>query len=73
LVTEAELFAATSNALDMMYLNIILESISLKVELPMILDMDNKGGVDLVNNFSCGKMTHQIETRKYYLRELKSK
>jgi hypothetical protein len=32
----------------------MLESIGLKVELPMILEMDNKGAVDLVNTFSVG-------------------
>jgi hypothetical protein len=46
----------------MMYVKRILESIRLKVELPMILEMDNKGAVDLVNNFSCGGRTRNIET-----------
>jgi hypothetical protein len=45
-----------------MYMKRILESIELKVELPMILEMDNKGAVDLVNNFSLGDRTRHIET-----------
>jgi hypothetical protein len=56
-----------------MYVNGMLEPIKLKVELPMILEMDNKGAVDLVNNFSVGGRTRHIETRQYYLRELKAK
>jgi hypothetical protein len=70
-VTEAELFAATSNAQDMMYVKRLLESIRLRVHLPMILEVDNKGAVDLVNNFSVGGRTGHIETRQYYIRELK--
>jgi hypothetical protein len=70
-VTEEELFAATSNAQDMMYVKRLFESIRLRVHLPMILEVDNKGAVDLVNNFSVGGRTRHIETRHYYLRELK--
>jgi hypothetical protein len=71
LVTEAELFAATSNAQDMMYVKRLLKSIILRVHLPMILEVDNKGAVDLVSNFSVGGRTRHIETIQYYLRELK--
>jgi hypothetical protein len=72
-VTEAELFAATSNAQDMVYVKRILESIRLRVHLTMILEVDNKGAVDLVNNFSVGGRTRHIDTMQYYLRELKEK
>jgi hypothetical protein len=70
-VTEAELFASTSNAQDMMYVKRFLESIRLRLHLPMLLVVDNKGAVDLVNNFRVGGRTRHIETRQYYLRELK--
>jgi hypothetical protein len=73
LVTEAELCAATSNAQDMMYAKRILELIKLKVEPPMILEMDNKGAVDLVNDFSVGGRTRHMDTKQYYLIELKAK
>jgi hypothetical protein len=70
-VTKADMFAATSNAQDMMYVKRLLESIRLRVHLPMILEVANKGALDLVNNFSVGGRTRHIETRQYYLRELK--
>jgi hypothetical protein len=54
LVTKVELFTATRNAQDMMYVKRFLESIRLRVHLPMILEVDNKGAVDMVNNFSVG-------------------
>jgi hypothetical protein len=48
-VIKAELFAATSNVQDMMYVKRILEPIKLEVKLPMIiLEMDNTGAIDLV-------------------------
>jgi len=43
----------------------------LRVELPMILEMDNKGAVDSINNDSVCCTTSHKETRTYYLRELK--
>ena len=70
-VTEAELIAATKTAQDMMYVKRLLESINLRVEMPMILEVDNKGAVDSINNYSVGGRTQHMETRQYYLRELK--
>ena len=44
----------------------------LQVKLPVILEMDNKQAVDLVNNYSVGGRTrHHTETRQYYLCKLK--
>jgi len=72
-VTKAELIAATSNAQDMMYVKRLLESMNLQVKLPMILEVDNKGDVDLIHNYSVGGRTRHMETRQYYLRKLKEK
>ena len=49
----------------------ILESLNLKVKKPMILYIDNKGTVDLVNNWSVGGQTRHVDVRMYFLRELK--
>ena len=49
----------------------ILESLGLKVKLPMILCIDNKGAVELANNWTVGGRTRHIEVRQYFLRELK--
>eukprot|EP00956_Cyclotella_meneghiniana_P017441 scaffold28424_cov41-Cyclotella_meneghiniana.AAC.1 len=43
----------------------------LKVKLPMVLEMDNKGAVDLANNYSVGGRTRHVDARFFYLRELK--
>jgi len=71
LVTEAELIAATSNAQDIIYLKRLLESVGLKFALPMLLESDDQGTVDLVNYYSVGGHTRHMETRQYYSQELK--
>jgi hypothetical protein len=43
----------------------------LKAKLPMILKMDNKGAVDLANNWSIGGCTKHVDVRQCFLRKLK--
>ncbi|MEM9078894.1 MAG: Ty1/Copia family ribonuclease HI [Bacteroidota bacterium] len=70
-VTEAECVAGTSCVQDMMYGKRFLELIGLKVKLPMTLYMDNKGGVDIFNNWSIAGNTRAVSIRFAYIRELK--
>jgi hypothetical protein len=49
-VTEAETAAGVTEAQDMVYCHNVLTSLGLKVKLPMVLEMDNKGAVDLANS-----------------------
>ena len=70
-VTEAEQAGCVTCAQDMVYHKNVLESIGLQVELPMILECDNKGAVDLANNWSSGGRTRHVDVRQNYLRELK--
>ena len=72
-VTEAELVAATNCAQDMLYIKKVLNSLGLRVELPMILYVDNKGAKDLMNNWSVGGRTRHVEVRYHFLRELKER
>ena len=70
-VTEAKLFAATQCAQDMRYVMHILEGAGLKVKKPLELRVDNKGAIDLINNYSIGGRTKQIDVHQYFLRDLK--
>ena len=70
-VTEAESGAGVTTAQDMMFTYRLLTSMGLKVKLPMLLEMDNKGAVDLANNYSVGGRTRHVDVRFFYLRELK--
>ena len=71
LVCEAEQTAGVLSAQDMLYVRHILELMGLKVKLPMILDMNNKGAVDLANNWSIGDHTKRVDVRQCFLQELK--
>ena len=70
-VTEAELYAGVSTAQDMLYIKNVLESMKLKVQLPMVLEIDNQAAVHLANNWSVGGRTRHIDVRQCFLRELK--
>ena len=70
-VTKAELMAGVQCAQDMLYVKRVLESMGLSVELPMVLKIDNSGAVDLANNWSAGGRTRHIETRMFFLRDMK--
>ncbi len=68
---KAELNAAVLCVQDMLYQKNTLESIGLKVEYPMVLEMDNRGAIDLINSFSVGDCTQHINVKQCFLRELK--
>jgi len=70
-VTEAELVSATQCAQDMLFDMRVLESMGLKVKKPMILEIDNKGAVDLSHNWSIVGRTRHDSIRQSFLRELK--
>jgi hypothetical protein len=46
---------------DMLYQKNTLESIGLKVEYPMVLEMDNRGAINLIKSFSVGGCTQHID------------
>ena len=70
-VTEASLIATVTVVQYMIYVMNLLNSFELKVELPMVIEIDNKGSVDLINNWSVSGRTRHIDAKKNYLRELK--
>ena len=71
LVTEAKLYAATMCAQDILFIMCILEAIGLKVKKPMILEIDNKGAKDLIDNWSVDRRMQHVEVKQLLLRELK--
>ena len=70
-VTEAETIAVVQCVQEMIYCKKVLESIKLKVELPMIINTDNQGAVDLINGWSTTGGTKHMDVRVMFLRELK--
>ena len=53
-VAESESVSATECAQEMLFNMRVLELIGLKVKKPMILEVDNKGAVDLSHNWNVG-------------------
>ena len=72
-VTEAVLVAATHCYQEMLYVKKVLELIKISVQLPMVLQMDNKGAKDLINNSSVGGQTRHIDVCYLFLRKAKEK
>jgi hypothetical protein len=56
-VTSAELVSVTQCAQDILIILRVLESMGLKVKKPMVLEIDNKGAVDLSHNWSISGRT----------------
>jgi len=69
-VTEAEMVSATQCAQDMLFVMRVIESMGLKVSKPMILEVDNKGAIDLAHNWSVSGRTRHDSVRQNFLREL---
>ena len=70
-VSCAEYVAGADCAQEMLFQYRILTSIGLQVELPMVLEMDNKGAIDLANNWSASGRSRWIDVKYHFLRELK--
>ena len=70
-VTEAELIQIVECAQDMLYVWCLLMDMGLKVTLLMILESDNQGAIDIVNNWSSSGQTRHIDCRLKFLREMK--
>jgi hypothetical protein len=69
-VTPAEFVSGTQYAQEMLFDMRVLELMGLKVKKPMILEMDNKGAVDLSKNCSLLGRTRHDCIRQSLLREL---
>jgi hypothetical protein len=70
-VTETEVVEQCEVAQDMLYCMRFLKEMELQVQLPMILECDNQGAVDLINNWSSSGRTRHMDVRYKFLRELK--
>ena len=70
-VMEAETAAGVMVAQDMLYIYRLLGSLEFKVELPMVLEMENSGTVDIANSWSVGSRMHHVDVSNYFLRRLK--
>ena len=72
-VTEAETKSGVVTSQDMLFTCRVIESLNMKVKLPMLLEMDNKGSVDAANSWGVGGRMRHIDVQLHFLRELKER
>ena len=72
-VTEAELYAAVECIQDMMFVQRVISSIGIELELPMMSEVASKGVIDLYHNWSIGSRTRHVEVKMYFIREIQEK
>jgi hypothetical protein len=64
---RTQVFAAVMTVQDMLFIMKIVESMGLQVELPMLLEIDNKGAKDLINNWSVRGRLRHIKVKQCFL------
>jgi hypothetical protein len=72
LSVTAEFVAAVEVVVSMLFAWRVVESMGLAVQLPMKIEVDNKGVVDLANSWTATNRTRHIATRINFLREFKA-
>ena len=67
--TEAEYVAASEIAKEAIFVKNILDSVGIKIELPITIRVDNVGAIYLANNYATSQRTKHIDIRAHFLRE----
>jgi len=67
--TEAEYVASSEIAKEAIFVKNILDSIGIKITLPIQICVDNVGAIYLANNYSTSQRTKHIDIRAHFLRE----
>jgi hypothetical protein len=66
--TEAEYFALSEVAKEILFVKQLLENIGIKIEYPIEIKVDNIGAMFLANNFSISQRTKHIDIRRHFVR-----
>jgi hypothetical protein len=67
--TEAEYYAISETAKEIKFIFQILESIGIKIKLPIIVKVDNVGAIFMAENVTATKLTRHVDARYHYVRE----
>ena len=67
--TEAEYVAASETCQEIISLKQLMEFMSIKVELPIKIRVDNVGAIYLANNQTMGQRTRHVNIRYHYVRQ----
>ena len=67
--TEAEYFATSEVAKEVIFAKQVIESIGIKISYPIIIKCDNVGAIYLSNNYTTSQRTKHIDIRCHFVRE----
>lgn len=67
--TEAEYYAISECAKELIFLKHVIESMGIKVELPIVIKTDNVGAIYLSNNYTTSQRTKHIDVRVHFVRQ----
>jgi hypothetical protein len=68
--TEAEYYACSETAKELVFVNNLLKSMGINLNSPISLLVDNTGAIYLANNYTTGQRTKHIDIRAHFVREL---
>jgi hypothetical protein len=66
--TEAEYVACSEAATEIVFIRNLLEFLGLKIEYPILLNIDNIGAIYMAENATSSKRTKHVDTRWHYVR-----
>jgi hypothetical protein len=67
--TEAEYLAMSECAKELIFIKNVLETMGIKVKLPIEIKVDNTGAIFLSNNYTSGQRTKHIDVRVHFVRQ----
>ena len=67
---EAEYYGMSDMVTEIIFIKNTLEFLGIKVELPIVVHVDNIGAIYLANNATLSNRTKHIDTRYHYTREV---
>jgi hypothetical protein len=67
--TEAEYFAISECAKELIFIKHVVESMGIQVELPIEIKVDNVGAIYLANNYTTSQRTRHIDVRMHFVRQ----
>ena len=68
--TEAEYVALSQCIQDVIFLKQFVESMNEKIELPIVIHVDNTGSIDLANSWGSSGNSKHIDIRYHFIRNL---
>jgi hypothetical protein len=67
--TEAEYYATSEIAKEVIFAKNLMEEIGIQLQFPITIQFDSVGAIYLANNNCSRQRTNHIDTRRYFVQE----